>query len=67
MYAFGVDVPLVELMVGILVVSLIVLVEITVVLVMLMYKMRSLKRVHSDSLEMARTLVELKRLESRKK
>ena len=56
MYAFGVDVPLVELLIGIIVVSVIILIEITVVLVMLMYKLRSFKRLHDDAQRMVRSL-----------
>lgn len=68
MYAFGVDVPLVELLVGVIIVSVIILIEITVVLVMLMYKLRTFKRLHDDSKELAKTLLKIKELEmSRKK
>lgn len=67
MYAFGVDVPLVELLVGVIIVSVIILIEITVVLVMLMYKLRTFKRLHDDSKELAKTLLKLKEFEVNRK
>jgi uncharacterized membrane protein len=67
MYAFGVDMPLVELLIGIVIVSVIILIEITVVLVMLMYKLRTFKRLHDDSRDLAKTLLRIKELESHKK
>ena len=60
MYAFGVDIPLVELLIGIIIVSIIILIEITIVLVMLMYKMRSFNRLHDDAVRMVNTLKSLK-------
>jgi hypothetical protein len=67
MFAFGVDVPLVELLIGIVIVCVIILIEITVVLVMLMYKLRSFKRLHDDSRNLAKTLLRLKELETKKR
>lgn len=67
MYAFGVDVPLVELLIGVIVVSVIILIEITIVLVMLMYKLRSFKRLHDDSKNLAKTLLRIKELETKKR
>lgn len=67
MYAFGVDVPLVELLIGVVIVCVIILVEITVVLIILMYKLRAFKRLHDDSRDLARTLLKIKELELRKK
>ena len=66
MFAFGVDIPLVELLVGIVIVCVIILIEITVVLVMLMYKMRAFKRMHEDSRDLAKTLLRIRELESRR-
>ena len=67
MYAFGVDIPLIELLVGIVIVSVIILIEITIVLVMLMYKVRVFKRMHDDSVDLARTLLRIRELELRKR
>ena len=66
MYAFGVDVPLVELLIGIIVVSVIILIEITIVLVMLMYKLRSFKRLHDDAMKLVGRLREIESKKRRK-
>ena len=67
MFAFGVDIPLVELLIGILIVAVIILIELTIVLVMLMYKLRTFKRLHDDSKSLAKTLLRMKELESKKR
>ena len=67
MYAFGVDIPIVELLIGIIIVGVIILVEITIVLVMLMYKLRSFKRLHDDTKDLANTLLKIRELETRRK
>jgi hypothetical protein len=41
MYAFGVDIPLIELLIAIGIINVILLIEITVVLILLLRKMKS--------------------------
>ena len=41
MYAFGVDIPLIELLIAIGIINVILLVEITIVLILLLRKMKT--------------------------
>ena len=47
MYIFGVDIPLVELILGIIVVSAIILLEITAILILITYHMKNSKRLEN--------------------
>ena len=62
-FVFGVDVPLVELILTFSVITLIVLVEVTVVMIILLYQMRHSKEVTRHLEKMSRTLLSLEKEE----
>ncbi len=65
MFAFGVDIPLVELMIFFTIIALILLIEIIVVVVLQLYQMKENKRMMRNSLEVAKILLEIKDRELR--
>ena len=60
MYIFGVDIPLVELIVGIIVVSAIILLEITAILILITYHMKNSKRLENKIGQLSLVLMKLK-------
>jgi|GEM_PF-4369204 len=63
MLAFGVDIPLVELMIFFTIIAFILLIEIIVVVVLQLYQMKENKRMMRNSLEVAKILLEIKERE----
>lgn len=60
MFVFGVDVPLVELVVFFTVIAIILLIEIIVVVVLQLYQMKENKKMLKNSLSVAKILLQLK-------
>ena len=65
MYAFGIDVPLVELVIGFTVLSVILIAEIIAVMVVLMYQLKANRRMMKKTEEIGRVLLALKDKELR--
>ena len=65
MLVFGIDVPLVEVMLFFTIVAVILLIEIIVVIVLQLYQMKQNKRMMKNSLDVAKILLEIKDRELR--
>lgn len=63
MYAFGVDVPLIEILVGLAIVNVIVLIEVTVALIFVLYKLKHSRHISSELKNLAETLLKMKEKE----
>ncbi|MBW2963757.1 hypothetical protein KY306_03205 [Candidatus Woesearchaeota archaeon] len=63
MLAFGVDIPLVELMIFFMIIATLLLIEIIVVVILQLYQMKENKRMMRNSLEVAKVLLEIKERE----
>ena len=59
MYIFGVDIPLVEVLLAVGIIGLIILIEITIILVMISYHMRNSKKLESQMGRLSSTLLKL--------
>ena len=59
MYIFGVDIPLVELILGIIVVSAIILLEITAILILITFHMKNSKRLENKIGRLSLVLMKL--------
>ena len=60
MFVFGIDVPLVELMLFFTIIAIILLIEIIVVVILQLYQTRESRKMIRNSLEVAKVLLELK-------
>ena len=60
MFVFGVDVPLVELVIAAAVISIILMIEIIVVMILLMRQSKTQKRIAKQNEEVAKLLWEIK-------
>lgn len=60
MFVFGVDVPLVEVVLAFTLISIILLVEMLILAIIQIYQMKENKRMMRNSLETAKVMLELK-------
>ncbi|MCK4589634.1 MAG: hypothetical protein KAT77_04265 [Nanoarchaeota archaeon] len=65
MFVFGIDVPLVEVVLAFTLISIIILIELIVLAIIQIYQMKQNKRMMRNSLEVAKVLLELKDRELR--
>ena len=65
MFVFGVDVPLVEVVLAFTLISIILLVEMLILAIIQIYQMKENKRMMRNSLEVAKVMLELKDRELR--
>ena len=65
MYIFGVDIPLVEVILGVGVIGIIILLEITIILILISYHMKNSKRLESEIGRLTATLMRLQGKELR--
>lgn len=63
MYIFGVDIPLVELFFGVYIIGVIILIEITIILIMITYQMRTSRQLSGDIRRLSHTLMRLENKE----
>ena len=59
MYAFGIDIPLVEIIIGVMLISVIMLVEITIILILITFHMRNSKKLENEIGRLSTTLMRL--------
>jgi len=59
MYAFGIDIPLVEIIIGVMLISLIMLIEITIILILITFHMRNSKKLENEIGRLSTTLMRL--------
>lgn len=60
MFVFGVDLPLVEMIIVFVIIAVLILIELIVLMVLQLYQMKENKRMMRNSLDVAKILLEIK-------